>query len=110
VTQETAISLREAAARLGLSYQTVWARRHQIAFRLPGCAKWLVWPSTLEQLSAPRYNVTRLALRSDTGESKCRSDSVTVSGGSIYARQAAKELDDLLGLPTKGRRRNTTIA
>src|SRR5690554_6524499 len=106
---ENAISLREAADRLGVSYQTVWQRRHKIAFRLPDCRKWLVWPSTLEQLSQPSYNVTRLALRHDTKESLCRSSSVMAYGGSISARQAAKELDALLGQPTKGRPRNTTI-
>ncbi|WJJ93397.1 hypothetical protein [Neopusillimonas aromaticivorans] len=106
---ETAITLKEAARRLGLAYQTVFLRRQEIGFRLPGCRKWLVWPSRLEEISRPQYKVTRLALRS-TGESLCRSDSVTASGGSIYARQAAKELDDLLGLPTKRQRKSITTA
>lgn len=42
MSDDTAISLREAARRLGLSYQTVFARRHEIGFRLPGCRKWCV--------------------------------------------------------------------
>ncbi len=108
---ETAISLKEAARILGLSYQTVFERRAQIGFRLPGSRVWRVWPSQLANLTRRQYNVTRLALRSDnTGASECRSDSVMVSGGSIYARQAANELDDLLARVTKKPRRNTTTA
>jgi len=108
---EVAISLREAARRLGLSYQTIFERREQIGFRLPGSRVWRVWPSQLANLTQRRYNVTRLALRSDTtGASECRYDSVKVSGGSIYARQAASELDDLLAQVTEKPRRNTTIA
>lgn len=106
---EIAISLAEAARRLGLSYQTVFARRHEIGFRLEGCRTWRVWPSRLEEITRPRYKVTRLALRS-TGDSSCRSDSVTAPGGLISARQVDKELDALLARPTVGRRRNTTTA
>lgn len=106
---ETAISLKEAAARLGVSYQTVWQRRHKIAFRLPDCRKWLVWPSTLEQLSTPRYNVTRIASVGDR-RNTCQSDNVTASGMSISMRQAEKELDTLLAQRTKNPHRNTTTA
>jgi len=107
MNEETAISLKEAARRLGVSYQTVFHRRQQIGFRLPNCRKWLIWPSRLAELSQPRNNVIRLALHDDTGVSSCRSDSVTEPGGLIYARQAEKELDALLARPPGRLRRNT---
>jgi len=110
MTDETAISLKEAARRLGVAYNTVFHRREQIGFRLPGCRKWLIWPSRLAELSQPRNNVVRLTLQGDTGEITCRSNSVTASGGLIYARQAEKELDALLARPIGRKRRNTTTA
>lgn len=104
---ETAISLQDAARRLGVSYQTVWQRRGDIAFRLPGSRIWRVWPSRLASLSERQYKVTRLTLRSDM-EKSCRSDNAAILGGSISARQAASELDDLLKPRTGAKRRNTT--
>ena len=103
------MTLHEVAATLGLSYSTVFERRREIGFRLPGSRVWRVWPSSLVELGKRQYNVTRLVLRPDK-ETSCQSDSVTVSGGSIYARQAAKELDALLGQKAGRQRRNTTTA
>ncbi len=105
---ECAITLQAAAERLGVSYQTVFARRRDIAFRLPGSRIWRVWPSALASLGQRQYNVTRLVLRSDKEQITCQSDSAMVSGGSIYARQAASELDKLLEQKTKKRPRNIT--
>ena len=48
---ENAISLQEAAAVLNLSYSTIFARRFEIGFRIPGSRIWRVWPSTLSNLS-----------------------------------------------------------
>ncbi len=107
---EIAISLREAARRLGLSYHTVFLKRHKIAFQLPGSRVWRVWPSTLAELSKPRNNLTRLALR--VQEISCQSAKTPnrASGGSISDRQAAKELDALLAQSTKPPRRNSTTS
>src|SRR5690606_19235068 len=107
---EKALTLKQAAEVLGLSYQTVFARRREIGFRLPGCRKWCVWPSRLEEISRPRYNVTRIASVGIDRSTSCQSDCVTASGTSISARQAAKELDTLLARRTKSRRRNITTA
>jgi len=107
---ETAISLKEAARRLGVAYNTVFHRRQQIGFRLPGCRKWLIWPSRLAELSQPRNNVIRLALADDIKEPSCQSNSATALGGLMYARQAERELDALLARPIGGKRRNTTTA
>ncbi|MFX5751965.1 hypothetical protein ABTE32_21335, partial [Acinetobacter baumannii] len=60
---EAALTLHEVAARLKLSYSTVFAMREHIGFRLPGSRVWRVWPSRLAELSEKRNNVTRLPLR-----------------------------------------------
>ena len=105
---EVALTLEQVAKRLSVSYQTVFARRREIGFRLPGSRIWRVWPSTLASMSERQYNVTRLVLRSDKEQVTCQSDSAMVAGGSIYARQAASELDKLLAQKTKKRHRSTT--
>ena len=105
---EQALTLKEAAHRLNVSYQTVFAARQKIGFRLPGSRIWRVWPSRLASMSEQQYNVTRLVLRSDK-ERTCQSDSAMGSGGSIYARQAASALDNLLGQKTKKQHKNTGI-
>lgn len=60
---EKALTLQEVAAQMQMSYSAVYAKRHQIGFRLPGSRVWRVWPSRLAELTQPRYNVTRLSLR-----------------------------------------------
>ena len=61
--EEIALTLQEAAARLNLSYSTVFAQRERIGFRLPGSRVWRVWPSRLAELGQKRNNLTRLAVR-----------------------------------------------
>ena len=107
---DKALTLQQAADLLGLSYQTVFARRHEIGFRLEGCRTWRVWPSRLEEITKPRYNVTRIASAGNNRSVICQSDYVTASGMSISARQAAKELDTLLAQRTKKQRRSTKTA
>ena len=106
---ETALTLRQAAEQLQVSYGTIFERRNEIAFRLPGSRIWRVWPSVLAALQKPRNNVVRLSLRNKE-ETPCLSVKTKSreSGGLIYARQAANELDALLKQPTGKRLRNTT--
>ena len=108
-SNETALTLQEAAARLNLSYSTVFAQRERIGFRLPGSRVWRVWPSRLAELGQKSNNLTRLAVRVG-GVDECQSANTPIpaSGGSIYARQAASELDVLLGQKTARPPRNTT--
>jgi hypothetical protein len=109
---ETALTLQETAALLQLAYSTVFAKREQIGFRLPGSRVWRVWPSRLAELSAPRNNVARLSLRVVEGEEKCPSAKINrpVSGSLTSARQAVKELDDLLKQRIAAPRRSTTTS
>ncbi|WP_241300568.1 hypothetical protein [Burkholderia stabilis] len=108
-TDETALTLQQVAERMQLSYSTVFSMRKQIGFRLPGSRVWRVWPSRLASISEKRNNLTRLSLRVG-GENGCQSADVKVpgSGLSTSARQAAKELDDLLKQLKGGLRRSTT--
>lgn len=109
MTEERALTLQEAAERLHLSYSTIFAKRAEIGFRLPGSRVWRVWPSKLAALTEKRSNVTRLSLRVG-GVNECPSVSTPIPapGGSISARQAANELDVLLGRKTERPPRNTT--
>ncbi len=54
MSEEKAISLKEAADRLGVSYRTVFDQREKLGFRIPGSRIWRVWPSTLAEFSRPR--------------------------------------------------------
>src|SRR5690606_11882529 len=58
---EKALTLKEAADRLGLSYRTIFDKRQEIGFRLPGSRVWRVWPSRLAELTRPRNNAIRLS-------------------------------------------------
>jgi len=107
--EEEALTLKQAAKRLNVSYGTVYARRFKIAWQIPDSNRWRVWPSTLAALKPQQYNVTRLAPPSDT-EKLCQSDYAVKRGGSTSARRAASELDTLLERPTKGRQGNTRTA
>ena len=98
---ETALTLKQAAERLQVSYGTVFERRHEIAFRLPGSRIWRIWPSALAALNKPRNNVTRLSLRNQDSECPSAKIKLPESGGSIYARQAAKELGMMFKTPVK---------
>lgn len=107
--EERALTLQEAADRLRLAYSTVFAKREQIGFRLPGSRVWRVWPSRLAELTEKRSNVTRLHLR--VGEDReCQSAKTQSPAytGLTSARQAAKELDALLERKTAKPRRSTT--
>lgn len=106
---ERALTLKQAAEILNVSYQTIYAARERIAFRLPGGTIWRVWPSSLAALGEKRNNLTRLTLRVG-GENECQSAKIQppALGGSMSARQAASELDDLLGRKTAKQRRSTT--
>jgi len=109
--EERALTLQEAADRLRLAYSTVFAKREQIGFRLPGSRVWRIWPSRLAELTEKRSNVTRLSLRVG-GVEECQSAKMKkpASGTLTSARQAARELDALLARPTERPRRNTTTA
>ncbi|MEI6117652.1 MAG: hypothetical protein WCP99_24190, partial [Burkholderiales bacterium] len=97
---ENAISLQEAAAVLNLSYSTIFARRFEIGFRIPGSRIWRVWPSTLSNLSN-QAKLIPLSLRA-VEEKVCQSSNTHCQalGGSISLPQAARELDALLARPT----------
>ena len=108
--EEKALSLKEVAEKLGVSYRTVFDRRSELGFRIPGSRIWRVWPSTLADLSKPRNNVTRISLRVK-GDKQCHSlnDPTPAFGGLLSQRQAAKELDALLAQPTRRQHKSCTI-
>ncbi|CAJ4125544.1 phage integrase family protein [Burkholderia pseudomallei] len=106
---EIALTLRQAAERLQLSYGTVYEMRHALGFRLPGSRVWRIWPSRLAELTQNRNNGPRLSLRVD-GDSECQSAKIKnpVSTSLTSARRAAKELEGLLARPTAKKPRSTT--
>ncbi len=106
---EIALTLRQAAERLQLSYGTVYEMRHELGFRLPGSRVWRIWPSRLAELTQNRKNGPRLSLRVD-GDSECQSAKIKnpVSTSLTSARRAAKELEALLARPTVKKPRSIT--
>lgn len=107
---ETALTLQEAAKVLNLSYSTIFARRHEIGFRIPGSRLWRVWPATLANLSN-RSKLVPLSLRV-VGVNECQSTNIpkVAPGGWISRHQTVKELDALLAQPTKRLRKNSTTS
>jgi|SRR5690625_4988295 len=107
---ERALTLKQAAEILGVSYYTLFRRRHQIAFRIPGVRVWRVWPSTIAALSKKRSNLIRLSLRHGQEKRQClfAKEKAQLTGGLISQRQAAKELDSLLAPHAEKKRKNST--
>lgn len=99
---EKALTLKEAAALLGVSYSTVYAHKRDMGFFQVG-NQWRIWPARLK--GATEYNSDRPA-RTDERSEKCQSVSAKgrTSGTSISARQAADEFGKVLE-QLKGRKR-----
>ena len=111
VIGERALTLREAAALLRVSYNTVYARREELGFFKIGSV-WRIWPDDLKKaVGRQDYNESRPA-RVELEKNACLSANARVptSGTSISARQAAAELDKLLARQTKRRRRSFTTS
>lgn len=103
---ERALSLKEAAAMLGVSYSTVYAHKESMGFFQIG-NQWRVWPEKLK--TATEYNPNRPA-RTEPRSKKCQSEGAMArtSGTSTSARQVESELDNLLGRRTERRLRSIT--
>ena len=46
--EDYALSINEVAELLGVSYWTIYAKRHELGFRLSGGRKWYIWRSALD--------------------------------------------------------------
>jgi hypothetical protein len=106
VIDEWALSLREAAALLRVSYGTVYARREEFGFFLI-CSVWRIRPEKLREATQD-YNKRR-PVQTDK-ENKCPSVS-TQSAGSISSRsdlQAVRDFVDHVAQRTAKKQRNTT--
>lgn len=111
--EDYALSINEVAELLGVSYWTIYAKRHELGFRLPGGRKWYIWRSALDNFGKKRNNVFRLSVlaREDTSYQYTEKTATRIpSGGLTSGHQAAKELDDLLAQGTKKKPKSTTTA
>ncbi|MFP3638146.1 helix-turn-helix domain-containing protein [Paraburkholderia sp. SIMBA_054] len=104
---DRALSIKEAAQLLRVSYGTVYAHKEQLGFFRIGAA-WRVWPDKLKE-RAGEYNQPRPA-QTELEKHECPSESAMAptSGTLTSARQAAAELDNLLARPTARRLRSIT--
>ncbi|MCA8249141.1 helix-turn-helix domain-containing protein [Burkholderia multivorans] len=105
--QQKALSIKEAAELLGVSYSTVYAHVRELGFFRVGAA-WRVWPENLKQLSS--YNQRRPA-RTDEGANDSwlsESAKAATSGTLTSVSRAAADLDKLLAPRTERRRKNST--
>jgi len=100
---EKALTLKEVANLLGVHYQTIFGKRKEIGFRLPGSRVWRVWPSTLQDLqkSSTRSKVVSLSVRD--GDESCPSTSTPKPESTMSTSQSLvqQELDALLAQKTK---------
>jgi excisionase family DNA binding protein len=105
---ERALTLKEAAALLGVSYSTVYAHKEEMGFFQIG-NQWRIWPDKLK--FATEYNPNRPA-RTETRSKKCQSEGAKArtSGTLTSARQVESELDRLLERPTVRRLRSITTS
>ena len=108
VIGERAITLREAAALLRVSYGTVYARREELGFFQIGSV-WRIWPDDLKAAVREEYNKRRPA-RTEQEKEPCLSVSVGMSIGSTSELQAEREFAALVAQRTARQRRNTTTS
>lgn len=106
MTIEKALSLKEAAAALGVSYSFLYPRRRDLGFFKIG-GVWRVWPDELKKRAAG-YNADRPARTDDEEHRLCPSESATASTISTCDRQVEKEYAALVGLPTGRKQRSIT--
>lgn len=107
--EKAALSLKEAASYLGVSYTTIFKNRHHLGFRLPCTRKWIIPLSRLENLSNFVQNDDCNFKQVGIGENSCQSINETAIGGFRSQRQAARELDNLLKQRIKGKRKSSMI-
>jgi hypothetical protein len=103
---EKALSLKEAADALGVSYSFLYPRRRDLGFFKIG-GVWRVWPDELKKRAAG-YNADRPARTDDEEHRLCPSESATASTISTCDRQVEKEYAALVGLPTGRKQRSIT--
>ncbi len=109
IAGEKALTLREAANLLNVSYSTIFGYRRELGFQLRARGAWRIWPSRLAVFSEKNNNVTQLSLRI-VGEVTCPSAKMKpqVSGKLISGSQASRELDALLAQRTDKQRKSIT--
>ncbi|MFD1558293.1 helix-turn-helix domain-containing protein [Paraburkholderia silviterrae] len=105
---EKALSLKEAAALLGVCYSTLYTHKEEMGFFKVG-GQWRIWPDKLK--GATEYNPDRPA-RTEPRSEKCQSVSAKAPtfGTLISARQAAAEFDKVLEQVTGRKRKNCTTS
>jgi len=105
---ERAITLREAADLLRVSYGTVYARREELGFFQIGSV-WRIWPDDLKAAVREEYNKRRPA-RTEQEKPACLSVSAEMSIGSTSELQAEREFAALVAQQIAKQRRNTTTS
>ena len=105
-TPRKALTLKEAAALLGVSYATIYALKVDMGFFQIG-KQWRIWPEKLTTVT--EYNSSRPA-RTEPKVNTWHSVSAKAlpPGTLISGRQVASELDNLLARPTRRRPRSIT--
>jgi excisionase family DNA binding protein len=101
-----ALTLKEAAALLGVSYSTVYAHKESMGFFQIG-NQWRIWPDKLK--FATEYNPDRPA-RTEPRSKKWQSEGAKArtSGTSTSVSQAAAALEKRLARPTERKLRSIT--
>lgn len=104
---DKALSIKQAAQMMGVSYGTIYKKRKKIGFKLPDGRKWYIWQSTLKNL----YNGEGLfveAGRNNICQSTKNMTNQIPTGGLILPHQTEQELDALLKQATVRKRKSIT--
>ncbi|MEX3961653.1 helix-turn-helix domain-containing protein [Paraburkholderia sp. EG286B] len=104
---ERALTLKEAAELLHVSYWTIYEHRISLGFFKVG-GVWRVWPDKLREATASTNSPQPAPAEKENKPCPSTSAKAPMPGTSISARQAANELDKLLAQPTVSRRRSST--
>lgn len=101
-----ALSIKEAAEYLNLSYQTVFHHRYQWGFfKMKGSRLWRVHKTTLDQNRETLNNVSRLCVQvgdKTMEKQKCRSEKIKAASGKLtLPHRTASEFDAVVKRLTK---------
>jgi hypothetical protein len=100
---DKALSLKEAAEILGISYSSIFSKRKKLGFQLPDSRVWRIWRSSLYALDKNDSNMIPLSLWGVKEKKTCQFSSTPSQASTTLTslRQMGKELDALLDQKTK---------
>ncbi len=109
---EEALTIKQAAKRLNLSYSTVYQQRLNWGFfRMNGSSVWRIYPSELDRNRQEMQNTSRLGVLVGDKEKKCRSEKTKMASGKLISpHRTASEFDAVVKRLTKNSHNKCTTS